>query len=107
MLTLPIKRKWFDMIVSGEKREEYRAPTAYWKKRFINEAKRQNLERPGEVKGFKGVRVRIRAGYSRQAPQAELTLETIHTDEGRKEWGAEPGVRYLVLHIKSVEVLKE
>lgn len=24
MLTLPIKKKWFDMIVSGEKKEEYR-----------------------------------------------------------------------------------
>lgn len=23
MLTLPIKRKWFDMICRGEKREEY------------------------------------------------------------------------------------
>ena len=27
MLTLPIKRKWFDMICRGEKREEYREPT--------------------------------------------------------------------------------
>ena len=24
MLTLPIKKKWFDMIASGEKKEEYR-----------------------------------------------------------------------------------
>lgn len=24
MLTLPIKRMWFDMIASGEKKEEYR-----------------------------------------------------------------------------------
>ena len=24
MLTLPIKKKWFDMIKSGEKKEEYR-----------------------------------------------------------------------------------
>lgn len=24
MLTLPIKKKWFDMILSGEKQEEYR-----------------------------------------------------------------------------------
>ena len=24
MLILPIKKKWFDMIVSGEKKEEYR-----------------------------------------------------------------------------------
>lgn len=24
MLTLPIKKKWFDLILSGEKTEEYR-----------------------------------------------------------------------------------
>ena len=24
MLVLPIKKKWFDMILSGEKKEEYR-----------------------------------------------------------------------------------
>ena len=29
MLTLPIKKKWFDMIRSGEKKEEYRCITAY------------------------------------------------------------------------------
>lgn len=35
MLTLPIKRKWFDMICRGEKREEYREPTDYWKERLF------------------------------------------------------------------------
>lgn len=29
MLTLPIKKKWFDMIISGEKKEEYREITPY------------------------------------------------------------------------------
>ena len=36
MLTLPIKRKWFDMIASGEKKEEYRALTDYYDTRFTN-----------------------------------------------------------------------
>ena len=35
MLTLPIKRKWFDMICTGKKREEYREPTDYWKERLF------------------------------------------------------------------------
>ena len=34
MLTLPIKRKWFDMICKGQKREEYREPSEYWRVRF-------------------------------------------------------------------------
>lgn len=34
MLTLPIKKKWFDMILSGEKKEEYREIKPYWDTRF-------------------------------------------------------------------------
>ena len=37
MLTLPIKKKWFDMIKSGEKKEEYREIKPYWFVRFKNE----------------------------------------------------------------------
>lgn len=34
MLTLPIKKKWFDMILSGEKKEEYREIKPYYDSRF-------------------------------------------------------------------------
>ena len=34
MLTIPIKKEWFDMIKSGEKPEEYREMSPYWTKRF-------------------------------------------------------------------------
>ena len=34
MLTLPIKKKWFDMIKSGEKKEEYREIKNYWTTRL-------------------------------------------------------------------------
>lgn len=34
MLTLTIKRKWFNMILSGEKKEEYRDIKDYYKSRF-------------------------------------------------------------------------
>lgn len=102
MLTLPIKQKWFDMIVSGDKQEEYRAPSEYWRKRFVSELVRQSKQR-----GFNGLKVRIRAGYQKDADLAELTLSMITTGTGRPEWGAEPGVEYFVLHIKRVEVMKE
>lgn len=36
MLTLPIKKKWFDMIISGEKKEEYREIKPYYDTRFMN-----------------------------------------------------------------------
>ena len=34
MLILPIKKKWFDMILSGEKKEEYREIKPYYTSRF-------------------------------------------------------------------------
>ena len=36
MLILPIKKKWFDMILSGEKKEEYREIKEYYETRFQN-----------------------------------------------------------------------
>lgn len=35
MLILPIKRKWFDMIKSEEKKEEYREIKPYWASRLF------------------------------------------------------------------------
>jgi hypothetical protein len=34
MLVLPIKKKWFDMILSGEKKEEYREIKPYYDSRL-------------------------------------------------------------------------
>ena len=31
MLTLPIKRQWYDMILCGQKREEYREDNPYYR----------------------------------------------------------------------------
>ena len=33
-LTLPLKKKWFDMIKTGVKKEEYRERKDYWFNRF-------------------------------------------------------------------------
>ena len=34
ILDLPLKAIWYDMIESGEKKEEYREHNSYWAKRF-------------------------------------------------------------------------
>lgn len=34
MLILPIKKKWYDMIFLGEKKEEYREIKPYYETRF-------------------------------------------------------------------------
>ena len=77
MLTLPIKKKWFDMIVSGEKKEEYREIKPYYDSRFMNafgfllvggqmvygEAAPEEIRKPWPVP------VVFRNGYSKDSPE--------------------------------------
>ncbi len=91
MLTLPIKKKWFDMILAGEKREEYRALTSRYKTMF------QNASRVSDV-----FPCRIRNGYESYRPSAIIMCK-YRIDYGRPEWGAVPGQKYCVLEILSVE----
>ena len=37
VLTLAVSKEWFDMIVSGEKNEEYREIKPYWASRLVNQ----------------------------------------------------------------------
>lgn len=107
MLTLPIKKKWFDMIKSGEKKEEYREIKPYYDSRFepyipdIGNVKIIHLE--GWV-GFIPVEDEIvfRNGYSSNSPSIKCKVE-IRTGPGKEEWGAEPNKEYYVLKILSVE----
>lgn len=107
MLTLPIKRKWFDMIRYGEKKEEYRSMTPYYAIRFLNyAAKTKALKKMSEM-GLKGMPFKdivLRAGYRKDAPAIKISGQ-ITVGSGRPEWGAVPGEEYYVLHIEEVEDL--
>ncbi len=97
MLTLPIKRKWFDMILSGEKKEEYREIKPYYTTRF-------GQLWQGSLIGFDAKRkVMFRNGYSKQSPSFVATV-TLDIGEGKTEWGAEKGKDYYVLKIHSVDL---
>lgn len=102
MLILPIKKQWYDMIVSGEKKEEYREITPYWKTRFGTAMDRKNYllfqkERPAKIEEFY-----IRNGYGNNRPTAKLSAVVIK-GYGKPDWGAERRKRYFVLLIRSVE----
>lgn len=91
MLTLPIKKKWFDMIVSGEKKEEYREIKSYYRTRFENIGLLDINGRPSGI-----ARIRLRCGYSKDAPTYEADF-MLRIGTGKPEWGAEPGEKYYVL----------
>ena len=100
-LILPIKGKWFDMILTGIKKEEYREIKPYWTKRFENKF--------GRFWSFEGNKqivvwsqqsrtVTFRNGYQKNAKQFDAEC-VICEDYGKEEWGAEAGVKYYVLKI--------
>ena len=91
MITLPIKKIWFDMILSGEKKEEYRSLTPRYKSMFKNAADENNR--------FWCI---IRNGYSLQSPSAKIYVQ-YHIGTGKTKWGAEPNKQYFVLSILDIE----
>ena len=99
------KKKWYDIILSGEKTEEYREIKPYYDSRFESVFGCQWLFR-----GIDGVgdttppekEIIFRNGYSRSSRQAKATC-TLTKGTGNPEWGAEPGVKYYVLHIKKIQ----
>lgn len=95
MITLPIKKKWYDTILSGEKKEEYREIKPYYTSRF------RNLWRGSLVGGKAERKIMFRNGYSKNSPYfiAECSLST---GTGKEEWGAEHGKEYYVLHIHRI-----
>lgn len=97
MLTLQIKRKWFDMIVSGEKKEEYREIKPYYTKRFQSIGL---LDRYG-LPTVSIEKVVLKNGYSSDSRQALVDV-TIDIKQGKSEWGAEPNQEYYCLLIKKI-----
>lgn len=106
-IILPIKKQWFDMILSGEKKEEYREIKNYYTSRlgnyfgisaitFFKVLNKVN-------RGFDfNIEVLFRNGYSATSPSfiAECKLKI---DKGRPEWGAELNKNYFVFEIVEIK----
>ena len=107
MLTLPIKKKWFDMILSGEKKEEYREIKPYYASRFFSNFIASGigleyiLKNDIEVNMF----LKLRNGYRKDRPCIMCYCHIIK-GFGKEKWGAEPGKLYYVLKILSVEEIQ-
>lgn len=77
ILDLPLKKKWYEMIESGGKREEYREYKDYWYKRLID----QDTLR---LKPY--THVRFRYGYTKRTML--FKIDSITVDVGNPDWGA-------------------
>lgn len=105
MLILPIKHKWFDMELLGEKPEEYREIKRYYISRFrkilgepnivSDEAFIERLKNHPDTRKF---RYMFRNGYRKDSPSF-IAKCTLSVGTGKEEWGAEKGKEYFVLTI--------
>ena len=117
-LKLTLKKKWFDMIASGEKKEEYREIKQYWLKRItggyvVNASDGSKCDDltaystiahnidllSGKWLPMKFDRVLFTNGYAKNAPKIEFEGIDIYYGEGRPEWGANSGTIYFVIKL--------
>lgn len=107
MLVIPIKKKWFDRIAAGEKKEEYREIKPYYTSRFVKalgfpEGEREEVqELLRQMPSQKKITVLFRNGYTADSP-AFVADCSLSIGEGKPEWGAESGKQYYRLRIDSV-----
>lgn len=104
-LHLPMDKKWFDMILSGEKKEEYRLCTPYWVTRVRNWTVDVRQLEDKFRWGTPNVLLQIRFfnGYQKNAPWFTMMCERYESRSKSKhpEWGEDEynGKDHFVFHI--------
>lgn len=89
-LHLVLKHKWYDMIESGEKLEEYRECTRYWAKRLLGYT--EFIIKPGRLSQRvclsikKGSKVVFHKGYTNTT--MTFNIESLAYGHGLPQWGA-------------------
>ena len=89
-MILPIQKRWFEMIKTGQKKEEYREIKPYYDSRFKNYL---STNVPALVT--------FRNGYSNNSPSVKCWC-VINKGIGKVEWGAIADKEYYVLKIISL-----
>jgi hypothetical protein len=115
VLHLTLKKKWFDMIASGEKTEEYREIKRYWADRLTYHEHHDRITcensladeiyadqhrriGTGVFKNLFDV-VEFKNGYRKDAPVVRFKFKQITWGGGVPNWGAEPGKKYFVIKL--------
>lgn len=115
-LHLILKRKWWDMIASGEKKEEYRAVNPYWANRLIDRKYSSYFNKDSFVSvflaflSFRMIDSRLafrnyesvcfHLGYSNKTMSFKIdTILIKRSDKCRQDWGAEPKRYYFVIRL--------
>lgn len=94
VLILTVCKEWFDMIVSGEKTEEYRKIKPYWASRLVNQNAESGMVGFDEFGGYTAVigepeykpftHVLFINGYRKNSPRIEKEIESITIGKPKK-----------------------
>jgi len=87
ILHLTLKKKWFDMILSGEKKEEYREIKDHWVTRI-------------EGKSYDAIK--FVNGYGKSRPSFMIELKSIKRGSGIPWWGGKFGEIQYVLELGKI-----
>lgn len=101
-LKLTLKKQWFDMILFGQKTEEYREVKDYWKNRLLYSIGCTfKGERLFETEFHKFDFVEFTNGYNKKSPQVTLECKGIEIGTGKTEWGAIENETYFIIKLGS------
>jgi len=103
-LSLNLKKKWFDMILSGEKIQEYRDIKDYWILRlFVNYREYFTMQKNKGIQTTPQFQtITFSNGYSKNRPQFEIELYSIEIGKGDENWGAKKDVNYFILNLGGI-----
>jgi len=86
VLRLTLKKKWFDMIKAGIKKEEYREVKRYWIQRLCDEVEYETNYGNWEGVFKKFTHVEFKNGYSKDAPTMLVEFKGLRIGEAKPEW---------------------
>lgn len=85
MLHLTLKKHWYDMIESGNKKEEYRDLKPYWETRLGE-----------DLNGRFHEVVEFRNGYRKDSRRMRFKIDDVTIDVGEEAWGAPPRKVFII-----------
>lgn len=86
VLRLTLKKKWFDMIKAGIKKEEYREVKRYWIQRLCDEVEYENNYGNWEGVFKKFTHVEFKNGYGKDVPTILVEFKGIRIGKAKSEW---------------------
>jgi len=93
VLRLTVTKHWFDMIASGEKKEEYRELKPYWGQRFSSSwCKAVKVRCTPPFKSFDYVE--FKNGYSKNAPTLLVECNGITVGKPKQKWCLQDAVYF-------------